>query len=681
MKNKVYCRLMAAALVSMLVAGNFDNVINVYAANDSEFQEQNPVTIKKDETVYVETDAYGKNGDVIVSDQLKNVGGLSEISDVSTLTQIENVKGEEAFSQSGEDLVWQKAENSEICYQGSAKQQLPLGVTVSYELDGKPVTVDALEGKSGHLKIRYSYENMTDSQGEYTPFLMITGMVMDNEKFTNITVGNGKLISDGERDIAIGFGIPGLTDYLDLEKTTEGGKSLEIPEEFVIEMDVTDYEAITAMTVATNQVFNEISEDDFDSIDELKDSMEELQSAADQLVDGSGQLEDGLGTLLDSSGTLKDGIRALVAGGTELSRGVSSAKDGSGSLQAGISQISSGAGDMKTQVTAGVGVLYQGAGAVVDGIAKVKDGADQLQAGIGTAAAGAADISTGITAAKEGVQGINKLAAIMQGALSQTVTDSDYQVSLSVDNSSERDAVASVLRAAGVDEDVIAQSVGQIQDKTVTGTTPVTVSMNADTSEIANYAAQIAGYGSQVEAGLGKLEAGAGQLEASLSEGGAIASGAGQIAAGLSADGELSQGAQQVQSGIGQLGGSLSDGMDTLQKGLGSLESGSNDLTGGLKRLETGAFTLSDGLGTLQNGSGALIDGVVQLSDGATELHDGMVQFNEEGIKELVNVFGGSEDTFLDKINEMLDNSREYKNFSGISEDMDGEVKFIFVTK
>ena len=90
---------------------------------------------------------------------------------------------------------------------------------------------------------------------------------------------------------------------------------------------------------------------------------------------------------------------------------------------------------------------------------------------------------------------------------------------------------------------------------------------------------------------------------------------------------------------------------------------------------------MTDGLGTLQTGSGTLIDGVTQLDEGAGTLNDGMIQFNEEGIEKLVDVFSGDVGDLLDKMNEMLENSRGYNNFSGIADGMDGNVKFIFVSE
>ena len=76
-----------------------------------------------------------------------------------------------------------------------------------------------------------------------------------------------------------------------------------------------------------------------------------------------------------------------------------------------------------------------------------------------------------------------------------------------------------------------------------------------------------------------------------------------------------------------------------------------------------------------------MVDGVKQLDDGAGALSEGMIQFNEDGIKKLVSAFDGDISGMLDKLNGMLDASKEYKNFAGISDGMDGEVKFVFVTE
>ena len=504
MKNREYRALLAVALMVSLVAGSVkgtmsyvraeDNQTAVTAqadvdtANETERDADSQARAKKDETVYVKLDGSGNAKSVTVSDQLKNVGDISEIKDVSELKDIENVKGDEEFTRADGKLVW-GGENKDICYQGTTDKALPVGVKISYQLDGKDISAEELEGKSGHLKIHYEYQNTTgDEKTAYTPFLMVTGLVLGSEKFTNVMVENGKLVSDGEKDIAIGMGIPKLKETLDV-------KDIDIPDSFVVEADVTEYTAVKGITVATNEVFNELSTDEFDDIDDLKNAMNELQDAANQLVDGSGKLRDGLDTLLESSGTLIDGIGALAAGGNDLAAGTGkllggaeelakgsttladgtgelaegaknlnsgaeqiaagaqSAKGGSAALVNGAEQLNGGIKTMQSEAESAVQQLSAGAQNLKNGIAAMKNGADSLNAGIDSAATGAAALQAGVQNAKSGVDNISALAQGIE--LQTTAADSNYEVSVYVNNAQKRNAVAEVLRSAGVDEATI----------------------------------------------------------------------------------------------------------------------------------------------------------------------------------------------------------------------------------
>ena len=76
-------------------------------------------SVQKEETVYVNTTAAGDVTDVTVSDWLKNSGDSSEseIKDTSDLTDIKNVKGDETFTQDGDNLTW-STDGKDIYYQG-----------------------------------------------------------------------------------------------------------------------------------------------------------------------------------------------------------------------------------------------------------------------------------------------------------------------------------------------------------------------------------------------------------------------------------------------------------------------------------------------------------------------------------------------------------------------------------
>ena len=255
---------------------------------------------------------------------------------------MENVKGNETYTMNGDNMrVWD-AQGNDIYYQGSIEKELPVNLSVSYTLDGKKVSPSELAGKSGHVVIRFDYQNNQyetveiDGKTEkiYVPFAMLTGMLLDSDVFTNVAVSNGKLINDGDHIAVIGIAFPGLEDNLAIDK-----EDFEIPDYVEISADVKNFEMSMTMTIATNELFNKVDANNLDSIDSLTDSLDELTDAMDQLMDGSSQLYDGLCTLLDKSGELVAGIDKLAAGAKEL-------KDGAGDLDAGVAQLQGGAAEL-----------------------------------------------------------------------------------------------------------------------------------------------------------------------------------------------------------------------------------------------------------------------------------------------------------------------------------------------
>ena len=74
----------------------------------------------------------------------------------------------------------------------------------------------------------------------YAPFVMVTAMILPTDNFTNVTIDNGKILSDGQRNIVVGVGMPGFADNLDL-KSIDEDIDLDIPENFTMEADVTDF--------------------------------------------------------------------------------------------------------------------------------------------------------------------------------------------------------------------------------------------------------------------------------------------------------------------------------------------------------------------------------------------------------------------------------------------------------
>ena len=365
----------------------------VYAAEQTETVktestksgEQADEGLFKEETVYVNADATGNSDEVTVSDWLKNSGSVSgNLTDESILKEIKNVKGDETFTENGDQLTWNTA-GEDIYYQGTTDKELPVSVKLTYFLDGKEVKPDELKGKSGHLKIQVQYTNnekktvTVDGKEEevYTPFVMMTGMILPNETFSNVTIDNGKVISDGSRNIVVGFGMPGLKDSLDLdEETTKEAedKGVTIPENFEMEADVTDFTMSSTFTVALTDLLDDMDMDNIIDVDSLKDSLNELEDAALELVSGSG-------TLADGASTLADGVSSYTAGADELNAGIQKYLGSNGELNGSVTEYVNGVGKVVKGVkdyTSGTNALANGVTSYVVGEQKIAAGAAQL---------------------------------------------------------------------------------------------------------------------------------------------------------------------------------------------------------------------------------------------------------------------------------------------------------------
>lgn len=372
-KNRKMKRKVAASVaVGMSV---MMGVTPAFAANGTSNSE-----VYKEETVYVNAKASGKTDKVTVSNWLKNSGSVSgNLEDESTLSDIKNVKGDEKYTADGDKLTW-STDSEDIYYQGTTDKKLPVSVKLKYYLDGKEMKPSELKGKSGHLKITVDYKNnekknvSVDGKDTevYTPFVMMTGMILPNETFSNVTIDNGKIISDGNKNIVVGFGMPGLKDSLNL--SSEESDKVTIPESLSIEADVKDFTMSSTYTVALSDLLDDMNMDDIADVDDLQTALDDLEDAALKLVSGSDTLADGAGTLADGVNTYTEGVDTLNAG---IQKYLGSNGELSGSVTEyvnGVNKVVKGVQDY----TDGVNTLADGVSSYVDGEKQLAAGASQL---------------------------------------------------------------------------------------------------------------------------------------------------------------------------------------------------------------------------------------------------------------------------------------------------------------
>lgn len=347
---------------------------------------------EKEQTVYVNADENGNSQDVIVSNWLKNQGNEQELTDKTNLTDIQNVKGDEMFEQKNDGTIVWNADGEDIYYQGKTQEELPVSVKLTYYLDGKEISAKDLAGKSGKLKIRIDYENKSkevkEIQGKQeeicTPFMMMTAMILPAETFSNVEITNGQIISDGNNDIAVGVGFPGLAESLKLQDVEEL-KDVDFPDYAELTADVKDFSLAMTATVATTGLLDDLDLANVNSTEDLKEQMETLADSSQALVKGSSELQSGIATLDSSADTFVSGLTQVDDGTAALKSGIDTMNSKKGELLDGV-----------TKLTDGMKSLQSGSAGLQDGVAAYTDGASQLGAGIAQTAEGAAALNQGI---------------------------------------------------------------------------------------------------------------------------------------------------------------------------------------------------------------------------------------------------------------------------------------------
>ena len=431
----------------------------------------------KDETVYVLAAADGSVDKIIVSDWVKNARGDDLLSDVTCLTGIENVKGDESCTLGGDNTCVWDARGRDIYYQGGTDRELPVSVAVSYTLDGAPISPEELAGRSGRVTIRFDYTNhqyeLVEIGGKRericVPFAMLSGVVLDNDVFSNVSVSNGRIVNDGERTIVAGLAFPGLQDSLGLDKDT-----LDLPGHVEIAADAEGFRLESTVTLAANGLLDGGADraGDHDGLEDLDGRLDELTQAMEQLIDGSSRLYDGLCVLLDRSNELAAGIDKLAAGAARLQQGADGLSAGADQVQAGCAALRQGLDQLAGQneaLNGGAAQVFQSllrsadaqlkaAGVqapelTADNYAQVLEGVvasaggspagqqaaalkasldsydgfcqglRQYTAGVAQAQAGAAELDGGVGALKRGADGLSAGAGELCGGI-LTVKDS-----------------------------------------------------------------------------------------------------------------------------------------------------------------------------------------------------------------------------------------------------------------
>lgn len=649
----------------------------------------------KDESVYLISDANGNVNKTIVVDHLKNKDKKDTLEDASNLSDIENVKGKEKFTQSGDKLTWQ-AGGKDIYYQGTATEKPPVTQKVTYYLDGKEISPEDLAGKSGKVKIRFDYTNTTsytetvngEKQTVSVPFAAVTGLVL-GDGFENIEVTNGKAEVSDSSSVVLGYALPGLKDSLGIKDKDLDG-DVNIPEYMEMTADVENFSMPAAMTFVVN-ASDYVSTDGIDTsdlddmINDLKDASTQLQDGSKTLAEGTDTLADGLstlqsklGTFASGVGTLQSGLKTYTDGVSTLSGGLNTLGNSTGALVSGADKLNSGAGqlasgsatlkdglksytDGASQLNTGLNQLNDNTGSLATGVTSLNDGAKTLSDGINAANKGAAGVSAGAAQLKTSIDtaktGADSLAAGAKqvdegvGKLTQSLSDMPETIKTNINKSLEplnELNVGTLFKTLGyIDTDKItADNVSAAADAAVNNAGDIidalTNMQNQNPSATYN----------QILVGLSQ---GKGAVSVYSAVNQSVTDSASTVQALKDGSAKVSDGASSLDAGLGR----LSDGASELSSGASDLAKGTTQLATGATELQTGTQSLADklpeltkGITSLVNGSNELVKNNDTLNVGATALNDGASQLSA-GTQSLMN----SVPTLTSGIKQLVDGS------------------------
>ena len=598
--------------------------------------------------------------------------------------------------------VWDAAGN-DIYYRGDIKKELPVDLSLTYMLDGKIVSADEIAGKSGHVTIRFDYKNnqysnvTIDGKEEkiYVPFAMLTGLILDGDSFSNVEINAGKVISDGSRYVAVGLAFPGLSDDLAIDSD-----DVDIPDYVEISADTESFSMSNTVTVATNSVFSSVDPDALDDLDKLTDAADQLDDDVDGGVGddivpvarkglalnacclgllpgkraGVDKLVDGADRLRSGSDTLASGASALASGAKQLAGGLAELDANSAALRGGAEQVFSALLSTADKQLAAAGLTLPALTA--DNYDKVLSGAIASLDETKVYELAATTAREKVTAAVEAQRGAIE-AAVTEAVRTQVVTAevrSGVLAKVLATQNMTVEQYKAAVEAGAITAEQQAVIKGAVDAQMASDTVKALIAQNTDAQMSSDGIKQTISAKTDEQAAL-LIEQNMNSAEVQE-----------QITAALE---QAKSGAADISALKGQLDSystfysglcTYTYGVSSAKDGADSLASGSATLSAGADTLRDGLTTLYDGILSLRDGVPALRNGVSQLRDGAKQLDEGLGTFNTDGISKLTKILRDDIGSASERLKAIINVSRDYNSFSGITDETDGNVKFIYRT-
>lgn len=616
----------------------------------------------KEETVYVITDANGKATKTIVSDWLKNKDGSNTIKDKTDLKDVKNVKSNADYKTGSNNEIEWNADGKDIYYQGTTDKALPVDVKVTYLLDGKEMKPDEIAGKSGKVTIRFEYTNNQKQQVNingkavdlYTPFVMISGMVLPTDQFSNVEVTSGKVISEGNNQVVVGLAFPGVNENLNLASVLPNS-DLQIPGSVEVTAQVENFSLLTTLTMGSANLLGKVNTDNIASTNDLKAAVTKIIESTNQLQSGAAQLKDGLGELLKNMDPYGAGMNQLSNGLYDINAGVGLLNQKMSEFVAGLNTALDGTKTLSQTVN---DQILPGAQGVANGATLAANGVSQISAAFNNTTDANGNTVYGLT---DGSAAVDQGVAQLQSKLNGMVTSIQSSIAA---NNEKANAITAVLQGgispttgAALTAEEVAGYTANLQQLGGANAALQTMLNQMDPATMSAEISQLKDGTANLASGVGRLQAGVNEYQGKVGE---LAAGANQLSAGIALLNEKVQ--KELQPGMQQ----LYDGGVLMQSSVGTLYAGTQKASAGMSELITN--------------TGKIKTAISQLSAGSTTLSDGITQFKTQAIDKVsASLTGNLEDT-VERLKATMTLSQSYNIYSMAADGKDSSVKFIYKT-
>jgi len=570
------------------------------------------VDITNTETVQVLMGADGKIDAQRVYEQLVLKGsGKVDIANPVSAKGLRNLDGFGGFDERDGQMRIKTTVDGSKKYRSVSDytKDLPLKISISYELDGKKISPQDVVGKSGTLTVRYTVTNVTgqpqdvtfkdgDGKDETSQENVVIPMVGSlttvlPSSFTEVKSAEANAAGDGRGGTQLSFTmtlIPPIGSDTATFGYTAKVKDARIPKATMSALPVNPLESPSFKGGAvsyqggaeTGQTLTAGATEIDSNVLKLRDGAADLVAGLVQLRDGAGQLSAGL------NNDAAPGARKLAGGATKLDAGAKKLRNGAKELSGKLQPAADAAPDLSS----GMAQLVAGAKAVDAGLATLNS---QVVPGAGQISGGAAN-----------------LIGAVNGPLSA------YLATIR----SEADKATALVNGA-----TFADPADKVSALTAIGTAKATAQGVEDALKDTEAGKFMYGL-LAIQKGGNDIAAGVKHTTEDLVPPDSNGDGA-TLKYGTSA---LVQGLTQLQKQVQP----LIDGLPLLSGGANKLAAGAGDLKSGTSQLSSGAKQLAGGLGDAASGSGQLADGLNQASEKAPALPDGADRLSEEGMSQLI---------------------------------------------